>query len=408
MSRVTSIEDYAYSETGVVSLQDVMGDFTITIGEGAFAYCVYLITAIFYGSVTSIGASAFSGCTSLTTISLPPALTTISASTFSGCTSLTTISLPPALTTISASTFSGCTSLTTVTIPATVTTIGASTFSGCTSLTTVTLPPALTTISANMFSGCTSLTTVTIPDTITSISASVFTGCISLSSIIIPASVTTISPVTFTDCPLSNATVLSLIQTNGFTTDQLLIMGVSSDTIAAAIACFNKNTKILYLNNYLEEEYINVQDLKKGDVVKTYLHGYKKINIFCSGKFINNPDNFRGCMYKMIKNETNGLIDDLIITGGHAIMVDKFTEKEYNETLNIWKIDQVDDKFLLMAGISDKFEQIKERNMHEYYHFSLENDGDIEKRYGVYANGVLVETPCEKDILTFKHVTFFN
>ena len=111
-------------------------------------------------------------------------------------------------------------------------------------------------------------------------------------------------------------------------------------------------------------------------------------------------------MYKMIKTDANRLIDDLIITGGHAIMVDKFTEKEYNETLNIWKIDQIDNKFLLMAGISDKFEQIKERNMHNYYHFSLENDGDIEKRYGVYANGVLVETPCEKDILTFKHVTF--
>jgi hypothetical protein len=219
--------------------------------------------------------------------------------------------------------------------------------------------------------------------------------------------VTTISPGTFLDCPLSIETVTLLFAVVDFSSEQLLALGINPDTVEA-VSCFNKNTKILYLNAYLEEEYINVQDLKKGDVVKTYLHGYKKINIFCSGKFINNPNNFRGCMYKMVKTETNGLIEDLIITGGHSILVDKFTEKEYNTTLNIWKIDQFDNKFLLMSGISDKFEQIKEKKMYNFYHFSLENDGDIDKRYGVYANGVLVETPCEKDILTFKHVTFLN
>ena len=42
----------------------------------------------------------------------------------------------------------------------------------------------------------------------------------------------------------------------------------------------------------------------------------------------------------------------------------------------------------------------------KYYHFSLENDGNPDNRYGVFANGVLVETPSETDIKTFTTVVF--
>ena len=62
--------------------------------------------------------------------------------------------------------------------------------------------------------------------------------------------------------------------------------------------------------------------------------------------------------------------------------------------------------YLLMAGISDKFEQIQGDKIFKYYHFSLENEGNLDSRYGVFANGVLVETPSENDINTFKNVMF--
>ena len=39
-------------------------------------------------------------------------------------------------------------------------------------------------------------------------------------------------------------------------------------------------------------------------------------------------------MYKMEKTETNGLIEDLIVTGGHSILVDDLGEqKELNEQM---------------------------------------------------------------------------
>ena len=43
--------------------------------------------------------------------------------------------------------------------------------------------------------------------------------------------------------------------------------------------CFNQGTKILCCNKNLKEEYISIENLKKGDLVKTYKHGYKKIDL---------------------------------------------------------------------------------------------------------------------------------
>jgi hypothetical protein len=190
-----------------------------------------------------------------------------------------------------------------------------------------------------------------------------------------------------------------------YTVDELIITGIPRDIVVAA-SCFSEDTKILCLNYHLNEEYIPVKNLKKGDLVKSYLHGYRKINIMCQGLLKNNINEFRSCMYKMKKTEENGLIDDLIITGGHSIMIDELTKEEYDKTNKIWKIYQVDNKYLLMAGISNKFEQIQGDEIFKYYHFSLENDGNPDSRYGVFANGVLVETPSENDINTFKNVKF--
>lgn len=54
----------------------------------------------------------------------------------------------------------------------------------------------------------------------------------------------------------------------------------------------------------------------------------------------------------------------------------------------------IDDKKLLLAAASDKFTPLKNNDQYTIYNFCLENDGDHEARYGVRANGVLVETPA--------------
>jgi hypothetical protein len=163
--------------------------------------------------------------------------------------------------------------------------------------------------------------------------------------------------------------------------------------------CFSEGTKILcykQLENslicILKEEYRLVQDLKVRDLVKSYKHGYRRISKILSGFFINNPNGNGDCMYKMSKTEDNGLIEDLVLTRNHAILVEKLTENEKKETENDEKII-IDDLLCLITGKSDKFEKVKNTNFYNYYHFSLDSDGDNDRRFGVWANGLLVELP---------------
>ena len=166
--------------------------------------------------------------------------------------------------------------------------------------------------------------------------------------------------------------------------------------------CFNEDTKILCLNHSLEEEYVPIQDLKKGDLVKTYLHGYRKVDLIHKGVLFNNPNKWNQCMYKMEKTEENGLLEDLIVTGGHSILVDEFTETE-KEKLNkngvkeyIYKID---DKYLLFASASDHFVPLTDNEKYNYYHLTLENNGDGNQQFGIWANGILTETTCNDYLL---------
>jgi hypothetical protein len=166
----------------------------------------------------------------------------------------------------------------------------------------------------------------------------------------------------------------------------------------ANAVCFNKGTKILCLNSNFEEEYIEIENLKRGDLVKTFKHGYRKIDLIASGNVINNPDSKTNAMYKMVKTETNGLFEDLILTGGHSILVDKLSDDDNAEQIRMkWGEQKIDDKSLLLACVSKDFQRIQDKEIYYYYHFILENSGDDHNdRYGVYANGILTETPVKR------------
>ena len=151
-------------------------------------------------------------------------------------------------------------------------------------------------------------------------------------------------------------------------------------------SCFNEGTNILCLNKQFQEEYIPIETLRSGDLVKTFKHGYRKIELIGKNTLINNPSKFNECMFKMEKTDSNGLIEDLIVTGGHSILVDDLGEhKEENEKLLGTQI--IDNKYLLLAAVSSDFSKIETVNVYTYYHFILENNGNDEERFGVWANG---------------------
>lgn len=168
-------------------------------------------------------------------------------------------------------------------------------------------------------------------------------------------------------------------------------------------SCFNEGTKILCLNKNLEE-YIAIENLRKGDFVKTYNHGYRKIDLIGKNRMINNPDTWHGCMYKMEKTAQNGLLEDLIVTGGHSVLVDDLGEYKQQNEEKFGGTLMIDDKYLLLSAISNDFIKIEGIQSYTYYHFTLENDGNDDERFGVWANGILTETPSKNQFTNHKYI----
>jgi hypothetical protein len=175
---------------------------------------------------------------------------------------------------------------------------------------------------------------------------------------------------------------------------------INSNSILATLTfstepcCFSEGTNILGLTAQLKEEYRLVQDLMIGDFVKSYLHGYRKVSRVLKGSFVNNPkdDGAANCMYIMRKKQDNGLIEDLTLTRNHGVLVEKLTEDE-EKKIDKNNLPIIDGLLSIITAQSDKFEKVMDSNVYKYYHFSLDGDGDNDRRFAVWVNGILVETP---------------
>ena len=154
--------------------------------------------------------------------------------------------------------------------------------------------------------------------------------------------------------------------------------------------CYEKNTLILVLENDTEV-YKKISELKVGDIVKTYKHGYKKIKMIKSFDYNTyNITRLKRCVYRMKDH-------NVIITGKHGLLVDELTQSEIKNIKKCGTImRQIDDKQVIPACASDKFEKITDIFEFELWHFVLENN-DETKNYGIYINdGILSESCSEK------------
>jgi len=158
--------------------------------------------------------------------------------------------------------------------------------------------------------------------------------------------------------------------------------------------CFNQGTKILCFKNG-KEQYIAVEKLKEGDQVKTLKHGYKEIIDMRKGTFKLNGLMDMG-MYRMKKQ--GNMIADLEMSGLHAVLVDKDDPKYADDIkrqrgLNNKKFF-IDGKFRLRARESHEFQQMEQKE-YTIYSFALEEQ---QQQYGIWANGLLVETTRLKNL----------
>jgi hypothetical protein len=171
------------------------------------------------------------------------------------------------------------------------------------------------------------------------------------------------------------------------------------------IPCFGENARILCFNpETFEEEYIAIQNIRRGTLVKTLRNGYVAVDMIGRTTIRNDynesqkGERHKNRLYKCTrKNYPEMTEDELILTGCHCILVDDFkNEGEREKTIEVnRKIYITDGKYRLPACVDERAKSYEKTGTFPIYHLALENE-DYYMNYGVYANGLLVETSSRR------------
>ena len=349
-----------------------------------------------YVDVVAIGQNAFAYRDKLETIEFPETLTSIGTYSFYGCSSLTSIALPETLTSIVDFSFSGCSSLTSIALPDSLTIIGYQAFFSCSSLTSIEFPESLKSIGYGAFESCDNLTTITWynPNNLTSIGDRIFFNDDSINTV-------TYYNATSTD---ANVRTLNTMANNGN-------YSFAAKNYAGPYPiprCFKDGTYILcktIQNDQERLEQIKVQDLKVGTLVKTKYDGFKPIVKIISSVIKNNPNYKHGTnpynkdqLYTCSVNRFDDLFEDLVITGSHSILVFPITDKQKEDICGLLgHLYVTDHKYRLPACLDERCVVYPEEGDFTIYHFALEKECKL-SNYGVFANGLLVETASIFDL----------
>ena len=136
-----------------------------------------------------------------------------------------------------------------------------------------------------------------------------------------------------------------------------------------------------------------MEELRKGDLIE---HGFLPIDMIGKREIVHEAS------VKRIKDQLyrcnhDDVFDELVITGCHSILVeDFFSEEQREKTMeyNKGRVFITDNHY---AFLDDRTSVYEPAGTYTIYHFALENE-DYYMNYGVYANGLLVET-CSKRYL---------
>ena len=208
--------------------------------------------------------------------------------------------------------------------------------------------------------------------------------------------------------------------------------------VEVSAICFKSGTKILCMVDK-KEIYIPIEKIQEDMYVKTYNPLYKN-GVFKKARFIlksylsNTKEHSINKMFKLSKDKNNLLLEDLYVTGGHAILYDYLTEeqtedmKKMADVYNNYEViipnkemltqKQIDDtntlarnnrdmklkimnKFKLLAYYDYNFEELNIETVYTIYHLVLENT-NIYDNYAIYANGILAESTSEDSLSRFE------
>jgi hypothetical protein len=166
--------------------------------------------------------------------------------------------------------------------------------------------------------------------------------------------------------------------------------------------CFKEGSRILCFNEIKAiEEYIPIETIRKGTLVKTIKHGYVKVDMIGKSTIYNSGDSERitNRLYSCAQDQYPELFEELVLTGYHAILVDRFKDTEERaRTRELLKYNYMTDgKYRLPACMDERAKPYEIEGEFTIWHVALENE-DYFMNYGIYANGLIVES-CSKRYL---------
>jgi len=160
--------------------------------------------------------------------------------------------------------------------------------------------------------------------------------------------------------------------------------------------CFKQGSKIL-----TDKGYKLVEELRKGDLIKTLKNDYLPIVLIGKSPIHNSGDNERikNRLYNLSIEKYPELTEDLVLTGCHSLLVDILTKEQEDATLaNYGEFKITEGKVRLETYLDPKADPYPEEGTFIIYHLALENENYF-SNYGIWANGLLVES-CSKRYLT--------
>lgn len=208
---------------------------------------------------------------------------------------------------------------------------------------------------------------------------------------------------------INNDYIWSYMKTSGISNPsipyQLYVLDPTTTPVGIPVVCFNKDTKIL-----TNVGYVPIQDLRKGDLIKTSLNGFKEIDMIGYSEICNTicDERIKDKLYVCSPDKYEDVFEDLIITGCHSILVNDITDIEKNRIIEtLGRIFETDCKYRLPACIDEKAQPYEKEGAFTIYHIALENE-NYYSNYGIYANGLLVETCSKRYLLELSEMTLIK
>ena len=226
---------------------------------------------------------------------------------------------------------------------------------------------------------------------------------------------TSINSITFTDISTNlfdyGNNTLYVYKQNDNPLEQLSGFDIQiSDPMVINATCFLEGTKILAMDKKRIMKYIPIEKLKPGMLVKTLHAGFVPIK-YIGYSTIYNPGlatRVRDQLFIYKKSAYPELTEDLVLTGNHSILVDTITDEEREqiiETLgNLYVTEQ---RYRLPAFNDKRAVPYEQRGDFRIWNLALENE-DYYANYGIYANGLLVETTSCRYIKEISRMTLIE